>query len=558
MSEVKKYKNNWDDPNGIIGEDQSKTLKKVFKVGQVFDYEYDFGSTTQLTIHVLAEYKLAVTEGIKLLSRNEPLKIMCEVCGEKAATDVCTIHDWEEASLFCKSCAKKHAKECEDFADYAGLKVVNSPRFGVCAYEGGQIDKKRDGVWKLQATPQSIAPKVEKKATAKTVKVASDSKDVAKSSALIQKEAELKDLKKKKDKVIKSIQTTKTKLEELQTDVDTASKEMMNGMQRMADLSILSKEIKGLLKDLKKKVKLSKKDKQELDEVIGSVILDEMSEEVDAVFEQTQFGSAENFKSGQFNFDEKDFTDEFNRKRRHEMFDAFSVKPSESEQKEIRKTFVSLAGRFHPDKAENDEELKLFNDLMQSINSAYQRGDLAELLDIQQRFADYKTNEGASSDYDIPILDVLDEQILKQRNEITLLDSQLIRLKDELKNLKSSDLGHLVKTNKNAARDNQGTTTDLADGTQFMFEMLTEIKIVLTQWIENGKKPVAFNQFADGTHPIIQKGREQGMINDGLDMFDFDSDGGDEMEISEEEMAELMSFFNAMAQNTPKRNRRKR
>jgi hypothetical protein len=49
--------------------------------------------------------------------------------------------------MFCEKCAKKHAKECEDFADgYTVMPVVNSPRMGVCAYEGGCIDTERDGV----------------------------------------------------------------------------------------------------------------------------------------------------------------------------------------------------------------------------------------------------------------------------------------------------------------------------------------------------------------------------------------------------------------------------
>jgi hypothetical protein len=49
--------------------------------------------------------------------------------------------------LFCDKCAKKHAKKCEDFEDYAALPVVNSPRMGVCAYEGGCIDTERDGAF---------------------------------------------------------------------------------------------------------------------------------------------------------------------------------------------------------------------------------------------------------------------------------------------------------------------------------------------------------------------------------------------------------------------------
>lgn len=53
--------------------------------------------------------------------------------------------DSEEDS-FCEKCAEKHGKKCDDFADYAGMPVVNSPRCGVCGYEGGIIDLERDGV----------------------------------------------------------------------------------------------------------------------------------------------------------------------------------------------------------------------------------------------------------------------------------------------------------------------------------------------------------------------------------------------------------------------------
>ena len=143
----KDYDINWDADDSSFGEDMSQPMKDVFRKGQKLVYEYDFGSTTQLEVKVIEEYGIAVNDDIKLLSRNEPLKIVCEVCKTKAAAMICTAHDWNESTLFCKTCAKKHAKECTDFEDMS-FKLVNSPRTGVCAYEGGSIDKQRDGVWK--------------------------------------------------------------------------------------------------------------------------------------------------------------------------------------------------------------------------------------------------------------------------------------------------------------------------------------------------------------------------------------------------------------------------
>ncbi len=124
-----------------------KKVKDVFHKGQKIEYTYDFGSSTYLLISVEEVYQLKAPEKIVLLSRNEPLKIICEECGKKPATIICSVHYYDENSLFCDKCAKKHAKECDDF-EYAALPVVNSPRFGVCAYEGGIIDTERDGIYK--------------------------------------------------------------------------------------------------------------------------------------------------------------------------------------------------------------------------------------------------------------------------------------------------------------------------------------------------------------------------------------------------------------------------
>lgn len=122
----------------------SRKAKKVMFKGMKLKYEYDFGSTTELVLTVMGEYPVKASGKIVLLSRNEPLKWMCEACGKNPAVELCTIHEWGEDSMFCSKCAKQHAKTCDDFADYAALPVVNSPRMGVCGYTGGTIDTERD------------------------------------------------------------------------------------------------------------------------------------------------------------------------------------------------------------------------------------------------------------------------------------------------------------------------------------------------------------------------------------------------------------------------------
>lgn len=140
----KQYEYGWDALE--FGENQDQKVSKVFKKGVEIVYQYDFGSTTRLDLKVLNEYKInAELEGVELLSRNEPLEIGCHACGKNSPVVICNVCMYSGPSFFCKSCAKKHEKTCDDFAEYAKIPVVNSPRMGVCAYEGGQIDTERDG-----------------------------------------------------------------------------------------------------------------------------------------------------------------------------------------------------------------------------------------------------------------------------------------------------------------------------------------------------------------------------------------------------------------------------
>jgi hypothetical protein len=137
---------NWMDYSDQFGLDMNTKIGDLFKKGLKLDYEYDFGSTTYLKINVLNEYFIQSKEDILLLSRNAPLKIICDTCKEKPAQVACLLwHDKE--TMFCNSCGEIHAKQCSDFSEYSWASIINSPRMGVCAYSGGSIDTERDGVW---------------------------------------------------------------------------------------------------------------------------------------------------------------------------------------------------------------------------------------------------------------------------------------------------------------------------------------------------------------------------------------------------------------------------
>jgi hypothetical protein len=151
-------------------------LGEVLKVGDKFSYVYDFGSSTNLSLRVIAERSGVIPEALDdeedededdedededdeededeegeaegdesgeisvlVIARNEPPALTCRVCG-KPATHVLPEEEFgnlEEAGL-CDNCAKKH-----ESADEL-LPVVNSPRVGVCGYTGDEEEEDWD------------------------------------------------------------------------------------------------------------------------------------------------------------------------------------------------------------------------------------------------------------------------------------------------------------------------------------------------------------------------------------------------------------------------------
>lgn len=110
----------------------SVKLYTVLQPGLKFAHEYDFGTTTNLSLKVVAEQKMAGhSKETRVLARNTPPDIHCAKC-DKPATQVCSqcIYEGPQAWL-CAQHARRH-KCGEDMF----LPVVNSPRVGQCGYTG--------------------------------------------------------------------------------------------------------------------------------------------------------------------------------------------------------------------------------------------------------------------------------------------------------------------------------------------------------------------------------------------------------------------------------------
>jgi hypothetical protein len=109
-----------------------RKLYDVFNEFIDFEYEYDFGSTTELKLKVISKVELNKKFDIRILAMNLRPEIKCSVCQEKPAIGQCDIC-FEE--ILCEECIKSHP--CfEDEQEQLISDIVNSPRSNVCGYTG--------------------------------------------------------------------------------------------------------------------------------------------------------------------------------------------------------------------------------------------------------------------------------------------------------------------------------------------------------------------------------------------------------------------------------------
>jgi len=122
---------------GSFGDPNERSMKvkldEVLSKGSTFQHVYDFGTSTELKLRVVEERQGRIgSEPLRLLSLNEAPVWKCEVCGEDADW-ICTSCMYErENPFYCKLHAEDH--DCEE--PEMLLPVVNSPRMGMCGYEG--------------------------------------------------------------------------------------------------------------------------------------------------------------------------------------------------------------------------------------------------------------------------------------------------------------------------------------------------------------------------------------------------------------------------------------
>lgn len=122
---------------GWGGTDIGKTRKAdaVFQEGLTLRHLYDFGTTSETDIRVLGTRtgKTTSKHPITLLARNIEPEAICQVCGQPANW-LCIecIYEDDKTGYLCDEHVEEHPHD--NYGEPMG--VYNSPRMGMCGYEG--------------------------------------------------------------------------------------------------------------------------------------------------------------------------------------------------------------------------------------------------------------------------------------------------------------------------------------------------------------------------------------------------------------------------------------
>ena len=117
--------------SGSSSQSMKKQVSQVFSPGLEFEYVYDMGSSTELVLQVLEAVEACPQEKVTLLMQNDPPPFSCEIC-KKQAQIICSLC----GETTCSRCSKRHACAEQEEDTYMLMPLVNSPRTGVCGYEG--------------------------------------------------------------------------------------------------------------------------------------------------------------------------------------------------------------------------------------------------------------------------------------------------------------------------------------------------------------------------------------------------------------------------------------
>lgn len=323
-----------------------------------------------------------------------------------------------------------------------------------------------------------------------------------------QKEILIEELEKKIKKKRSTIKGLRTRLHNLQQNIEEMMKKSGNmAMSTMERMIKIQQELGELLRKLLKNKKILKKrdHKESAKDFLDS--LENPMGEGEAFFEAFK-EFTDGPKSSDFGEEEK--------ANSRDIFEEFRPEPAKEEQRNIRKVYIRLSQAFHPDMAQDEAEEQLFHERMQQIVTAYKQHDIDTLLRMEQQYLGEEMEIEEENDQ----LNFLDAKIERLKREYTFLDNQAKRLSKEIKAIRQSDMGQALTFHDREEKYGYGMDAQAAEMDAAFSEMEKTKQIIEDALAKNRMTPELEQQLA----PVLQESlTEEEMILDLLSMM-----GGEE------------------------------
>jgi hypothetical protein len=156
---------------------------------------------------------------------------------------------------------------------------------------------------------------------------------------------------------------------------------------------------------------------------------------------------------------------------------------------ELRKLFISLARRVHPDTISDPNKRRAADEFMKRVNEAYRRGDVHQMLELQSDLENEVFITTTSTNFGGDIFSI------ELQKQVDLLTNQLAELKADLKKLKKTDLGKSLSSEVRMQKKGFITEDYQTVMLREMEEELSELNAKLSQTLSNKITPKIFTKW---------------------------------------------------------------
>ncbi|MBW4510888.1 MAG: J domain-containing protein [Scytonematopsis contorta HA4267-MV1] len=321
--------------------------------------------------------------------------------------------------------------------------------------------------------------------------------------ALSEAHIRLQALEKEHEKLLKNIRKKRTELTnlvDLQRSIATEVYQRATPwFQKMANLD---QEIHGLFEEIFNTKKLGKKLRKKVEKIyLNLQILGVVSPKIHDPSEEIEDEVSED--NGQ---EEDFFRSARERAYQQQQSGQGFEKPSfcrTDDSKKVRSLFLKLAEIFHPDKITDPDKHDHHTEIMKEINKAYQEGDLARLLEIEQL---HEVGEST----DISSEDDLTRACSRIEQQNELLKKQFEDLKSELRSAKKTPEGTMATDYKKICKLGIDPIDQMLEQIETQVDTISNIRDFVKDFRE---EKISTNEFING--PTILRQMDD-------DIFDLD------------------------------------